>query len=254
MAKKQDKKLIYALIGARGGSKGIPRKNIVPIVGHPLIAYSIAAAKLAKNIDRIVVSTDSEAIAAVAKKYGAEVPFMRPAKISGDQSLDVEFFRHALDWFKKNEERMPDFIVHLRPTIPVREVSVLDKAISEMLADKDATALRSAEKVPPSLIFKSFRLKDSYCEFFGKELFAPNEEFFNYPRQQLPKTYHVNGYIDVINARTFLKTGLLYGEKMRAFINEEPAVDIDEPADLLKAAEELKKPQYNDLHNFLKSI
>ncbi|TSC67864.1 MAG: N-acylneuraminate cytidylyltransferase [Parcubacteria group bacterium Gr01-1014_73] len=250
LAKEKTKKLVYALIGARGGSKGISRKNIVPVVGHPLIAYSIAAAKLTKGIDRVIVSTDDEEIAAIAKKYGAEVPFLRPAEISGDKSLDIEFFQHALDWFKENEDRTPDLIVHFRPTIPVREIPVIDKAISEMLADKDATALRSAEEVPPASIFKSFRIDNSYCDFFGKELFDPNEEFFNYPRQQLPKTYHVNGYVDIIRTESFLTSGLLYGKKQKVFLTE-LAPDIDEPADLLKVEEELKKPKYVAFQNFL---
>lgn len=245
------KKLVYALIGARGGSKGIPKKNITTVAGFPLIAYSIAAAKLAKGIDRVIVSTDDEEIAEVSKKFGAEVPFIRPDAISGDKSLDIEFFRHALEWIKQNEDNIPDLIVHLRPTVPTREIHVLEKAISEMLSDDTATALRSAEEISPSHIFKSYRMNGQYCEFFGKELFGQDEEFFNYPRQQLPKTYHVNGYIDIINTHSFNKTGLLYGKNMRAFINESKIVDVDEPADLLLVEEELKRPKYDHFRDFL---
>lgn len=248
------KKSVYALIGARGGSKSIPRKNVALVGGYPLIAYSIAVAKLAKGIDRVIVSTDNNEIANVAKRLGAEVPFLRPAEISGDKALDIEFFKHALDWLKENEGKMPDLIVHLRPTIPAREISVVNKAISEMMSDSEATSLRSAEEVSPSSIFKSFSINDSYCVFFGKELFGSDEEFFNYPRQSLPKTYHVNGYIDIINCEAFLKSALLYGKNMKAFVTEEIAVDIDEPRDLAAAGEELKKPKYQGLFDYLNKI
>ncbi len=111
---------ILAIIPARGGSKGLKNKNILPLLGHPLIAYSIKASLDSKRINRVIVSTDSKEIAVVAKQYGAEVPFMRPAEIAQDMSTDMEMFLHALGWLKKNEDYVPDIIVHLRPTSPVR--------------------------------------------------------------------------------------------------------------------------------------
>src|SRR3989344_7486157 len=102
------KPLVYALIGARGGSKGIPGKNLALILGHPLIAFSIAAAKLCQHIERVIVSTDDEKIAAVARRYGAEVPFMRPKELAGDHSLDIGFFRHSAEWFEEHENKTPD--------------------------------------------------------------------------------------------------------------------------------------------------
>ena len=243
-------KKIYALIGARGGSKGIPKKNIINVGGYPLIAYSIAAAKLSKFIDRVIVSTDSEEIAEVARRFGAETPFIRPKKIAGDKSLDIEFFDHAIRWHDNKEGTPPDYIVHLRPTVPVREVAVLDSAIAEILKDKKATSLRSAHAVTPPA-FKMFYLDGDYCSYFGRELFKKGEEFFNYPRQQLPKTYHVNGYVDIIKTSEFLKSGLLYGQKMRAF-ETKPTPDIDDPEDLEAVAEALKRSEFGALFTYLK--
>src|SRR5512135_1117225 len=106
---------ILALIPARGGSKGIPRKNIRNFAGYPLIAWSIAAAKQSKLVTRVIVSTDDEEIASVARELGAEVPFLRPAELAQDKSLDLPVFEHALQWLKENEGYQPDVVVQLRP-------------------------------------------------------------------------------------------------------------------------------------------
>ena len=137
---------IVCLIPARGGSKGLKDKNIVELSGHPLIAYSIAAAKLSKYIDDIVVTTDSEKIASIAKGYGAVVPFLRPVEISQDRSLDIEFFAHYLNFLESHSIEMPDLIIHLRPCVPLREIKVIDKAIEYMVQNKEASALRSMYK------------------------------------------------------------------------------------------------------------
>ena len=199
-------KKIIALIPARGGSKSIPKKNIIDLGGYPLIAYSIAAAKLSKFISRVIVSTDSEEIVKISKSYGAEVPFMRPKKISGDRALDIEFFMHALEWLEKNEGYVPDLIVHLRPITPARESNLIDKAILKMIKDKKATALRSAHSACYNG-YKTFRKEKEYIHFFGKEDFKGNEEYYNYPRQSLPATYNPNGYVDIVLPKTLKKTG-----------------------------------------------
>ena len=136
------KPIILALIPARGGSKGIPRKNLVPLLGKPFIAYSIEQALASAWITRTVVSTDDAEIAAAARQFGAETPFMRPAEFAQDHSLDLEVFQHALRWLKKEEGYTCDLVVHLRPTGPVRRVEVIDEAIELMLAHPEADALR----------------------------------------------------------------------------------------------------------------
>ena len=111
-----DKGKVFAIIPARSGSKGVKNKNIRLLNGYPMIAYTIAAAKLSENIDRVIVSTDSEQYAEIAQKYGAEVPFLRPAEISGDTSADIEFMQHAINWFYENEGKVPEYWLHLRVT------------------------------------------------------------------------------------------------------------------------------------------
>ena len=123
---------IVALIPARSGSKGVLNKNIRPIGGIPLIAYSIAAALKSTLIDRVVVSTDSEKYAELARSFGAETPFIRPVNISGDSATDIEFFKHAISWFKDNENCTPRYLVHLRPTTPFRDPKIIDKLLKSL--------------------------------------------------------------------------------------------------------------------------
>src|SRR3989344_1755760 len=155
------KKSIWAIIPARGGSKSIPKKNIMNIKGYPLIAYSIAAAKLSKKIDRIIVTTDSEEMAEVAKKYGAEAPFIRPAEFAGGKSPDIEFMEHAIAWCREHEGSVPEYWVHLRPTTPLRKPEDIDKAIVTILAHPEATCLRSGDEIRESP-YKLFGIEGDY--------------------------------------------------------------------------------------------
>ena len=123
------KGMVTALIPARGGSKGVPRKNIKDLGGFPLIAYSIAAAKISKVISRIIISTDDEEVAVTAKRLGGEVPFMRPAELATDTSTDIDFVHHAMEWLQQNEGHIPEYFVHLRPTTPLRDAELMDAAI-----------------------------------------------------------------------------------------------------------------------------
>ena len=150
--------MIIAAIPARGGSKGVPKKNIKLLKDYPLIAYSIIAAKQSKKIDRVIVSTDSEEIAGIAKKYGAEVPFLRPAGFAGDKSPDMEWVLHLLKWLKENEGVEPELIVHLRPTTPLRDPDLIDRAIDKIKNNKEATSLRSGQEMD-ECPYKSFIVK-----------------------------------------------------------------------------------------------
>ena len=115
---------VLAVIPARGGSKGIPHKNIRCFAGHPLIAYSIAAARQSELVTRVIVSTDDPEIADVARDFGAQVPFLRPAELAQDTTLDLPVFQHVLAWLIANEAYQPDFVLQLRPTSPVRPVGL----------------------------------------------------------------------------------------------------------------------------------
>ncbi len=112
---------VLALIPARGGSKSIPRKNILPFAGFPLIAFSIAAGLASETVNRVIVSTDDEEIAGFSRRYGAETPFIRPAHLAEDSTPDLPVFQHALEWLQENEAYQPDIVVQLRPTSPLRQ-------------------------------------------------------------------------------------------------------------------------------------
>ena len=153
-------------------------KNILKLGDHPLIAYSIAAARISTSINRVIVSTDSEKYGEIAKRYGAEVPFLRPKSYAEDTSVDRDFLLHAINWFKVNEKISPEFFVHLRPTTPLREPEVINQAIKAFLANEEATSLRSAHLAPESPM-KWFTKDDIYFKgFVDKELSnLPKESF-----------------------------------------------------------------------------
>ena len=219
---------VVAVIPARAGSKGVIDKNIKLLAGYPLIAYSVVAARLASSIDRIIVSTDSEEYASIACKYGAEVPFLRPEEISGDNSTDYDFIKHLLDWLLCDESKLPKYLVHLRPTTPLRVSSEMDRAISLMKERSDCTSLRSAHELPepPHKMFQ-INQEGFFDGFFPDD---PREEYYNLPRQTFPKAYHPNGYVDIIKPDFAQKTGLLYGSKMLGFVTP-LTVEVDMPED-----------------------
>jgi CMP-N-acetylneuraminic acid synthetase len=240
-------KSICAIIPARGGSKGIPKKNIKYLGGYPLIAYSIIAAKLSSLIERIIVSTDSEEIAEIALKYGAEVPFLRPPSIAKDNSKDSDFMIHAIDWFKKNEGTEPQYWVHLRPTTPLRDADIIDNAIKRILKNDSADCLRSAHKASESP-FKWFTLGiNGY--FIGIANNLSNEEL-NAPRQEFPDVFIPDGYVDVLKTSFIQQTGLIHGKKMIGYVSPFcTEVDTIEAFELLEY--ELVKKDYR-IYQYLK--
>lgn len=205
---------VYALVGARSGSRGIPNKNVREFEEHPLLAWSIAAGRLCPAFDRVVVSTDGEEIADVARRYGAEVPFLRPSSIAGDDSTDVEYVRHAIDALSAEPS---DLIVLLRPTTPVRDVGLLADAVAALVQDPAATGLCSVHELPEPPQ-KMLRLEGDYLVGFFPE--DPRPESFNLPRQAFPLAYHHNGYVDVLRASTVVETGTLFGPRIRAFLTD----------------------------------
>ena len=126
-----------AIIPARGGSKNLPRKNIRMLAGHPLIAYSIAAGLRSRLVQRILVTTDDEEISQIASHYGAEVPFLRPASLAGDETADLPVFQHVLDWLKVEEEYRPDIVIQLRPTSPIRPPGCIDEAVELLIGTSE---------------------------------------------------------------------------------------------------------------------
>ena len=245
-----NQRLVVALIPARGGSKGIPSKNLVKLWGYPLIAYSIAAARTCPLIDETIVTTDSEEIAAVAGAFGAEVPFLRPAEISGDRSLDIEFFRHYLDFLKARGRPIPALIVHLRPTTPLRDPGVLSSAIEYMRNNDRATALRSGYETHLTP-YKIFRSEDGFMRPF---LDYPGvKEFYNLPRQTFEPAYIPNGYVDVVRPEILETTGLLHGERIKLWETEK-VPDIDVIQDIAVAEESAKDGKFESIVKYLESV
>jgi len=221
-------KKIIAIIPARGGSKSIPKKNIVDLGGYPLIAYSIIAAKMSELISKVIVSTDSEEIAGIARKYGAEVPFQRPAEFAADMSGDFEVFKHAMEWLKKNENYEPEYLVHLRPTTPLRDSELIDQAIEQIVQNKDATSLRSGHELRESP-YKCFVLENGF--FVGLFQDDKRPDYTNLPRQSFPSVYQPDGYVDVVKRKTIMEDGVFHGSKILGFISPD-AGEVDRPEDL----------------------
>lgn len=214
---------VIALIPARSGSKGVPNKNTRLLGGHPLIAWSIMAAKKASSIDRVIVSTDSYEYAQLAIQLGAEAPFLRPADISGDRSTDFDFIAHALDWFADNGGE-PEYIVHIRPTTPFRDPAQIDAAVSLFQNSKMATALRSAHEMSESA-YKTFEIApDGQFKRLGADGTALDAA--NNARQQFPATYQANGYVDVLSTRFIRDNGLIHGDWVLPFITP-TVVEVD---------------------------
>lgn len=197
------------------------------MLGHPLIAYSIKAGLDSKKINRVIASTDSEEIAAAAKSYGAEIPFLRPAEFAQDMSTDMEVFVHALEWLNYNEGYVPDILVQLRPTSPVRNAAEMDACI-ELLANSEADSLRIVTQAPCTP-YKMWKV-DEATGIMEPLLQLENiKEPYNEPRQRLPKVYWQVGTLDVIKTSTIIEKKSLSGQTILShIIPNELSVDIDD--------------------------
>ena len=206
---------IIAIIPARSGSKGVPDKNIRLLAGKPLLTYSIVAARLVESIGRVIVSTDSQHYTDIAKEYGAEVPFLRPRGISDDGSSVYEYIKHTLDWIKDHEGNIPKYIVLLLPTIPLREVAHIEKAIRYMMASDNACGLRSVHEMSETA-YKTLEIENGYLKCICTGSLDINVS--NRPRQEFPITYQPNGYVDVIRSSYVMEKGEVFGDKVIAYV------------------------------------
>lgn len=184
---------IHAIVPARSGSQGLIDKNIYSVCGHPLVAWSIVAGKQSEYIDKVILSTDSERYAEIGKRYGAEVPFLRPRDISDANALDTGYIDHYLKYLTDRQDPIPDLLVILRPTSPNRDPKTLDRAIQQLMNDKNATGLRSAHlvtEIPEKMI--SINKHGYYKPKFGRD------HLIGIPRQRCPQSFMFNCYIDII--------------------------------------------------------
>ena len=226
---------ILAIIPARSGSKSVVNKNIRLINNKPMMAYSIEHALNSKLINRVIVSTDSEEYAEIARQYGAEVPFIRPAEYATDTALDIDVFRHALTFLKETEGYEADIVVQLRPTYPYRDPADIDAMIQLMIDDPQTDAVRSVmlnEVVPHKMWYMA---DDNQIT----PILTDIPEAYNMPRQQLPKTYYQNGNVDVLRPANIFEMNSMTGKKIKGYEMKE-MYDVDTEADFARVAAFMK--------------
>lgn len=220
-----DKRLL-AVIPARGGSKRLPRKNVLDLAGKPLIVWTIEAALGSKYIDRVIVSTDDEEIAEVSKDFGADVPFMRPTEYATDEAKSVDVVLHLLDQFEVQNEKY-EYIILLQPTSPLRTTKNINESI-EMLMKRRCDGVVSVSETEHSPFWSNVLPDDDSLSGFL------DESIINKRSQDLKKFYRINGAIylckskRLINEKTFFLKDDIYGFKM----SREVSVDIDTGIDL----------------------
>jgi N-acylneuraminate cytidylyltransferase/CMP-N,N'-diacetyllegionaminic acid synthase len=221
---------MLAIIPARGGSKRLPGKNIMKFCGKPMIAWAIESAKGCKYITRIIVSTDDKKISSTAKKYGAEVPFMRPENLATDTATTASVIEHTLTFLKEKEGYSPDFICLLQPTAPLRTAKHITEAVELMLAKKaDACVSVVETKINPYLTntIDEDGMFRHYIEGTGRGYVA---------KLKPQKTYMLNGAVYLIRPETFLQEKTFEPEKTAAYVmGEYDSVDIDTEDDFLVA-------------------
>ena len=229
-------KKVLAIIPARGGSKGLPGKNIKELCGKPLIAWSIEVARACRNIDRIVVSTDDDQIAEVAKKYGIELPFMRPAELATDTTSTVDLIFHTIEWLKKDQDYEDDYILLLQPTSPLRIAEDIEGVI-QTLKDKDAQAVVSVCETDHHPWWSNTLPENGNM----KDFLRP--EILNKRRQDLPVFYRLNGAIYLAETDYLSEQNSFFGSDTFAYeMPKNRSIDIDSDIDF-KLAELLMEKQ-----------
>lgn len=228
---------VLAVIPARSGSKSVPHKNIRVIDGKPMLAYSIEHGLESQYINRVIVSTDNTEYAQIAEKYGAEVPFLRPAEYATDTATDYDVFFHALTWLKEKEGYEPDIVVQLRPTYPIRNIKDIDNMIQMLIENPKADSVRSVTEAT-EIPYKMW-LKAEDGERI-KPLITDITECYNMPRQQLPKVYYQNACIDVFRPSVVWEKCSMSGDFILGYEMKEN-YDIDTEADFEKAIRAMKE-------------
>ena len=230
-------KRILAIIPARGGSKGLTRKNVKDLVQKPLIAYTIESAKNSKYLDRIIVSTDDDEISSVSKSYGAEVPFIRPIELAQDDTPGIEPILHCLNWLLIEQDYVPDYVCVLQCTSPLRNNHQIDEAIEEIF-EKNADSIISVYESDKSPYWMKKIENGKLKSFLYK-----NKDYTR--RQDIPKTYMLNGAIYICKTKLLIKNRSWYSENTIPYImDKNTSVDIDDINDF-RFVEYLMKEGYN---------
>lgn len=219
---------IIAVIPARGGSKGVLRKNIKLLAEKPLIAWTIEVAKKSKLIERVIVTTDDEEIARVAKEYGAEVPFLRPQILAQDDTPAAPVLKYMLEFLNARENCQPEIIAWLEPPCPFRTADEIDDAIQMLQMDTQADSLRSVCE-PFQNPYKSWVINEKYLEPLMSQ---DGAALHSGPRQQTKKVYWQNGAIFLVKYNTIMKKGNFFGDKILPFVmSSDRFIDIDKQED-----------------------
>ena len=219
---------VLGIIPARGGSKGIPKKNIYPLLGKPLIGYTIEAALGSRVLTRTILSTDSEEIAETARGFGLEVPFMRPAELADDASPALPYIEHALERLRGDEGYVPGYIALLQPTSPLRTSRHIDQCM-QTLMDSDADSIVTVVQAPHNCIPQSImELKDGFL----KPFLAYDER--DNQRQKKPVYYARNGAaVYGFTHDCLTKKKSVFGDRILPFVMApEDSVDIDTMLDM----------------------
>lgn len=231
-----DGRRILALIPARGGSKGIKDKNIIDLCGTPLIAYSVLAGKESRYVDSVVVTTDSEKIAAVAREYGARTPFLRPAELASDTSRSIDAILHAVRWLQERGEDY-EIVTLLQPTQPLRTAEDIDGALEKYMAEgmHPLISLTEAEESP--VLMRTIDAKGRLEKVLDMDC--------SIRRQDMKRYYIIDGSIYIHSVKE-LNESTNFGDNVVPYIMpKERSVDIDEYQDLEKAAEYLRAMRPN---------
>lgn len=223
---------ILGIIPARGGSKGIPRKNVKLLGDRPLLAYTVEAAKHSKLLSRIILSTDDPEIQEIGRALGLEVPFLRPAELASDKSPAIDYIHHALNWFEMENEFF-DAVCILQPSTPFRSLSLIDKAAEKFIssgADCLFTAIPVPHEYNPHWVFES--------DNSGHLRIATGEKSIITRRQELPPAYIRDGALYFTKTEVIAKKKSIYGDKIAFLENQtDYLVNLDTPADWEKAVE-----------------
>jgi CMP-N,N'-diacetyllegionaminic acid synthase len=224
---------IVAIIPARGGSKGLKRKNVLPLNGKPLIAYSIEAALKMDDIDRVIVSTDCEEIAEFAKEYGAEVPFIRPESLASDTATTIDVLKHTIDFLKQEEGYETDHILLLQPTSPLRSEKHVKEALNLYLENRcPVVSVCLADSHP-------YLMRVKHGEYLVPFVDQPDKKATR--RQDLPEVYELNGAIYLTDYHHLMNVSAIYKDKVIPYVmDKRSSVDIDDEIDF-KLAEVLLK-------------
>ena len=224
-------KSVLAVIPARGGSKGLPKKNILPLVDKPLIAWSIEVGKESKYIDKLIISTDDKKIVDVAESYRCEVPFIRPEKLSSDEAATIDVLIHAFKYFTENNE-VYDYLILLEPTSPLRDSNDIDIAMDMLDSNRErADSIVGVAKVEATHPVFDVRINDG-------GLIEPyaTENFSTFRRQEIEDLYHFEGSLYISDTKVLLKEKTFYHERTLPYIVPRwKSLEIDEMVDMITA-------------------